>query len=521
MWRPVAAERGRWVWSSGRLALVLGAWALFACTPEPSVDDETLRALLEAAADGDCPRVLAISDAGFRVDTVERADAANVAIGKCEYRTDLFDAAIAQLSEAAGRAVPNAYTPQAAYYLARSQQRGGYPEAAERGFTHLEERFSNTRYFDDGLYHHGRVFLALALPDEANERFLRLAQLDTIDGRMLAKATYGQGRAAELEGDLQTDPTLAPQFYERAIAVYAAVVDEHPTSSIADNALYRTGRVQRKRGMFADAVAAFDRLIDEHPASGLRPVTEYQRGRALLEAGDDVDAAAAFTAFIEAYPGHAFEDNARYRLGRSLYAQGRKASGVLQANALFAQADQTLGELVEIMPRSNFVPAALYYAGRARYRSDDFAGAAERFSAVLDRGMTPYEDNASYYLGMSLYRQASTVDEYAEAIAWFESVVSAFPTSIFVDNAAYFRARAMVDAGDLMAGADALRAFAGDYPDSVFADNALYYRVLALVDVPDCDAARDTFRWLQYVHPSSIFVSPAQVALETSCPEAP
>ncbi len=481
-----------------------------ACAPGPDPDEEALSQLLAAAAEGRCQQVFDITAEGFVASTTLRADAAQVAVGRCEYRADEFADAAVRLETPADRDPANVYTPRALYYRSRALQRGGRPVEAELSFRHLARRFSHTSYHDDGLYHHGRVLLSMDLPEEAADRFVTLGGLPALKPSMEAKAQYGQGRAHELAGAL----TAVDQRYDSALSFYQRVLAEHGAEAVADNALYRIGKVHQARADFGGAIAAFDALIADYPQSGLVAAAAYQRARSLLSTGDFRGADQAFDAFLAAYPDSVFADNAMYRKGRSLY---EAAAGAGDEPALLGAADLAFSSLFATYPDSLFGLSASYFSGRARYRLGNDTGAAQRFQDTLARGPSGYDDNARYYLAMTSYHLASDEPSYLGAVAQFDVVRALHPDSGYLDNAMYFRARSLQRAGHLEEARDAFLAFVGEFPDSSYADNALYRRVLVLLALGDCAEAASTGQWLHFAHPASPYGLDAQTAIDAAC----
>lgn len=499
--------------TAGLLAALVAASA--ACPAPPDEDEQRFSDLLAAFADGDCVAVLALRDEGFVVTSDERADAANLAIGVCQYRAGDFARAADTLEDAAQRYPPFPRTPRAAYYHARALQRAGALEDADLAFSEIERRFADSRYLDDALHHHGRCALSLRRPDEALALYQRLADLPGVVDVFAARALYGRGRAHQMKGE----QTGSDDELESAVALYGEVRSRFPTADVADNALYRTGKVRRLQLRLEEAIGFFDTLVADHPTSRWVPSALYQKGRCQLDLGQAALATVTFAQVVEEHPEASVVDNALYRWGRAHYARGLQldAEGG-DGTASFASAEERLGALISEYPDSLFVRGAAYYSGRARYHLRNWTGARARMDQVLALGPSSYDDNASFYREMVGYHLALSTADYEAVAAALAGFVAAFADSSYVDNALYFRGRSLHRALLLEEAAEVYLALASSFPESIYADNALYYRIVALVALGRCDDAQATFTWLVFTAPDSSWRPQAETLLLAACP---
>lgn len=103
-----------------------------------------------------------------------------------------------------------------------------------------------------------------------------------------------------------------------ASEAYAAVLTENPGEYL-DEALYKKGWADKKRGESAEAVVCFKRLAEECPKSPLRGEALYLAAELSRELGDPKAAEAHCRILLTTYPEHELTENTHLTLGLALH----------------------------------------------------------------------------------------------------------------------------------------------------------------------------------------------------------
>ena len=108
----------------------------------------------------------------------------------------------------------------------------------------------------------------------------------------------------------------------RAIARFEELLSDHPTSDLADNALFWLGESHYKLGDRELAAVTFDRVAREYPDGNKVPDALYRQGIALMEIGErkgeraayDAAAAEVFRRIVSEHPDSDRVDETRRKL---------------------------------------------------------------------------------------------------------------------------------------------------------------------------------------------------------------
>ena len=166
------------------------------------------------------------------------------------------------------------------------------------------------------------------------------------DGKLLDQANFFCGESYYRLGEK-----------EKAIATYAKVVNDYPTSKLRREAIYALGVAQEETQKYPEAIATYDKLLAEAKEGDLSLEVRLRRADCLLQKGDAPGAEAQF-AVLAAAKGFAQAD---FALQRQAVAASRQQKNVV--------AGQLYAKLAETFPKSAFASDALLNSGRAFYLS--------------------------------------------------------------------------------------------------------------------------------------------------------
>jgi outer membrane protein assembly factor BamD len=213
-----------------------------------------------------------------------------------------------------------------------------------------------------------------------------------------------------------------------------------------DKFLFDRGNEEIKEENWLRAREYYQRIVDNYPQSPLRADAKLGMGDTYLGEGSTealVLAANEFREFLQFYPTNPRADYAQYKLAMSHFQQMRAAERdqtetreALKAFDVFFERYPNSALTAEVKAQwrqaRDRLSEASYRVGLFYYRSRWYSGAIDRFREVLkeDPGYT-YRDAVYYYLAESLAR----TDKRAEALPYFERLVSEFNQSEFLEDA--------------------------------------------------------------------------------------
>ncbi len=189
-----------------------------------------------------------------------------------------------------------------------------------------------------------------------------------------------------------------------ASEAYAAVLAESPGDYL-DEALYKKGWADKKRGESADAVACFQRLAAECPKSPLRGEALYLAAEMSRELGDSKTAEALCRDLLKAYPDHELTETAHLTLALALHDTGAwdaalrelqdHRSRYPESERLF-EVDFSIGRCLKQLDR---IPSAVQAFRRvtSTHRGETAARAQYEIGECF-RAQNNYEDALSEYL---------------------------------------------------------------------------------------------------------------------------
>ena len=219
-----------------------------------------------------------------------------------------------------------------------------------------------------------------------------------------------------------------------------------PGTAQADKFLFDRANAELQERNWLNARTYFLQIVDNYPQSPLRPDAKLGIGDTYLgedTAESSVLAANEFREFLQFYPTHARADYAQYKLAMTHYEKMRAPE---RDQTDTVEALKQFDVFFEKYPNSALMPEvrqkwretrdrlteASYRIGLFYFKQSWFPGAVPRFRQILaeDPGYSRL-DAVYYHLAESLAR----TDKKAEAIPYFDRLVTDFPKSEFADEA--------------------------------------------------------------------------------------
>jgi outer membrane protein assembly factor BamD len=214
----------------------------------------------------------------------------------------------------------------------------------------------------------------------------------------------------------------------------------------AEKFLFDRGQEALERRRWLDAREYFRRLIDTYPGSEFRRAAKIGLGDSYLGEGHPdslILAAHEFREFLTFFPLAPDADYAQYRLAT---CHMRQMLGPQRDQTATVTALRELDTFIQSYPKSKYMAEVLamrrqardrlseheYQVGLSNFRIRVYAGAIARFEGLLaaDPQFTR-RDAVYYHLGESFAR----LGRRAEALQWFERLLTEFSESAYLDEA--------------------------------------------------------------------------------------
>lgn len=289
-----------------------------------------------------------------------------------------------------------------------------------------------------------------------------------------------------------------------ALATLSACSGSSASTTIDPNAsdekLFQEGLALYNQMMFGPAAAKFDQLLSTYPSSPRHDNAGYLTGRCAYELVDYPTAITKLVAMRTAHPDSLYLHSAAYFTGRSRFEL-----------ATYATATPDFRAAVAADPAGTFADNAQYYVGRSLYEAGDLTGARPELAAVeTDYATSSYVDNARYYLGRTFF----DAGDFTGALAPLERVFMTTGSS-YADDAQFFIGRAHYGMGgvSLDTALTDFETLVSTYAGSQYLDNAVGYEARIYADKVDCVTARQKFTELQTSYPGSVEIAPTDAYL--------
>ncbi len=365
------------------------------------------------------------------------------ALGEAQAPRDLLADTLGQVAEAAFAA--------GEFDLARELfsglvEPGNPPEAMRRGLSGL-------------AWCHFRV----AQWSEAAEFFDRLRN-DFPDSPSAAEAALMRGRALEHLGQL-----------EPALAMYCLVTERYATSDRVAEGRWYAALVHEKLRQPQQALELYGKIASDHADFAELDAVIYRRA-CLLQEVNDGSADELFARLRRDFPKSSYVADSTLRLAQSAVAakkydeaqtlleeiaqptspdvvlqqawhlQGRMAMAREQWDAV----EQSLGQLIERFPDSQWAQSAAYLLGEASYRRGNYEQAVERLAALAKKT----KGRSEPWSAMAELRRAQALaqmKEWAQALEIARAIAERFPQFDEHYEVDYLIGRALASQADFAA----------------------------------------------------------------------
>ncbi len=191
--------------------------------------------------------------------------------------------------------------------------------------------------------------------------------------------TFYHAQAAAREAELLRESSApgAPagpaerELLERVVEKCGRVLQLHPDSSWADDALLLLGTTHYYQGRYESAERRLTEFLSLHPDSELLPEAEYMLASVLLESGNPVSAETYLERLAEASPPHPLSDDALVLIGRARNARKK-----------YAEATEAYGQALERFPRGDRRAEILFLSAENYEDIGDLDAAAQQYARV-------------------------------------------------------------------------------------------------------------------------------------------
>ena len=253
--------------------------------------------------------------------------------------------------------------------------------------------------------------------------------------------TFYHARAAAREAELlreQRAPGTSPgnsekELLERVAEKCGRVLQLHPDSSWADDALLLLGTTHYHQERYESAERRLTEFISLHPDSDLRPEAEYMLASVLLRRGNPVSAETQLQALVEVEPPHPLSDDALALIGEARHTRKK-----------YDEAAEAYTSALERFPRSDRRAEIRFLAAENYEEAGDLDAAAREFALV------PSESGSRAYSFESRMRLAEVDlrrDRPEEALEVLEEQEHRVDSRDDLDRVLLLKGRALEAAG--------------------------------------------------------------------------
>lgn len=211
---------------------------------------------------------------------------------------------------------------------------------------------------------------------------------------------------------------------DNAALHYRQLIEQFPTSTLRQHAMYRLGHILQSKNDHAAAATTFEELAKTFPTTEQAPQALFAAAFSYGKAGRNEAATNAWTRLIKTYPTHSLADEAVFQKALTEIQLHRDADALASFNSLF-----------ENYPKSANLPEARYWTGVLLESAGKFAEAETQWQTLLANGPTDElarrtrlrlalvlqkldRFDASAALVTGLLQKGSDADVPSELLAW-------------------------------------------------------------------------------------------------------
>ena len=197
---------------------------------------------------------------------------------------------------------------------------------------------------------------------------------------------------------------------------FKRVLDNHPKSEFADQALYEWAWAERERKRNKEATALYEKLLADYPASHLVVKVQSEMAELNLDSGAQEKVIAELTATLKGVKDEKLREPIRIQLASAHYKKGDDEL----AATLFEK-------LLDDYEKSTLRASMYFQAGEARFRLKETAVARDHFAAAYK--IPPKDPVLAETVTMRLAETQSLTGEYKKAVNTYRDFLRRFPES--------------------------------------------------------------------------------------------
>jgi TolA-binding protein len=193
--------------------------------------------------------------------------------------------------------------------------------------------------------------------------------------------TFYHAREAAREAELLREarsPDAQPdsretELLERVAEKCTRILEQHPNSSWADDALLLLGETRYYQGRYESAEEHLNAFLKQHPDSALRPRAEYLLASVLIETGNPVSAESVLDEIANAQPPGDLADDALALIGEARYKRNKHK-----------EAAEAFDEVLRRFPKSDRRAEVRYLAAQNYEAMGELDRAAREYEMAAD-----------------------------------------------------------------------------------------------------------------------------------------
>ena len=309
------------------------------------------------------------------------------------------------------------------------------PGLAKQNLDMVIKRFSGSRYYDDALFQKAQIDFENGKNEDAITGFSRLIKVKP-GSPFVPYALLKRGIARE---NLQK--------YDKAIADYKKIIDDHTTHKIAHDAISSLQQVLTSAGKSENFDEILAKFKQANPNSEALESIEFETAKTLYYNQKYEEAISSFTDYLNNYPAvgrignpSMYYYDSKYYLAESYY---RLAVEIEQkdSSGYGAAYDNALRYYKEVMDHNkSYLNKSIYRIAGLEYKNHSYKSAIKYYDQLLEKASNKKQQfNAWAGLMLSYYglSKFDRVEMYANEILSRGNVSNRNKAMLYLGKAAY------------------------------------------------------------------------------------
>jgi len=277
------------------------------------------------------------------------------------YNIQKYDKMSTYLKQLIERFPNTQFLAETYYWLGFAASSAEQPAEAEKYFALLVQAQPTSDYAPDALYRLGKIYYQSQRTKEALDSFLKIVKEYP---KYVLAAEILQWLGSQL---------FEAQSYDDAYQAYVALYEKYPGSELKGRAQFEAGRCLMELNKFDEAQALYSQMLSENSAGGYRGLAGFGLGKALMAKKNYADAlknlGEAQNLLSDEWASHA----------GFLIGICHRESGQWQ------EAFEAFMRVSILYDDARFSAEALWQAGQAKEKLDDWPEAEKTYRELLDR----------------------------------------------------------------------------------------------------------------------------------------